>query len=59
MQDIDNQQATATYLGVSTRTLEDWRYRRVGPPYAKVGRAVRYRREAVDAWAKAQTVWGW
>lgn len=33
----------AAKLGVAPATLVDWRFRRKGPKYAKVGRLVRYR----------------
>lgn len=34
----------ASLLGVTRRTLEDWRYRGAGPVFVKVGsRATRYR----------------
>ena len=56
VKDIDDQKATAAYLGVPHRTLEDWRYRSVGPRYLKVGRVVRYRRADVDAWLAARVV---
>jgi hypothetical protein len=38
-----NQQATATYLSISERTLERWRVSGVGPSYIKLGRRVAYR----------------
>lgn len=37
-------------------TLENWRYRREGPPYIKVGGAIRYEESAFYAWLDAQTV---
>jgi excisionase family DNA binding protein len=40
----------ARYLNVSTQFLEIARYRGVGPPYCKIGRAVRYRRSRLDEW---------
>ncbi|MGH6877489.1 MAG: helix-turn-helix domain-containing protein [Rhizomicrobium sp.] len=40
----------ATYLNVSTQFLEIARHRGVGPPYCKIGRAVRYRRASLDQW---------
>lgn len=41
----------ATYLRKPPRTLEQWRYRGVGPRYIKVGgRDVRYRWQDVEAW---------
>lgn len=34
----------ARVLRVSPRTLQGWRHRGTGPPYVKLGTAVRYRR---------------
>jgi hypothetical protein len=42
----------AAYLaGLSVRTFESLRLRGGGPPFAKLGRAVRYRRGDVLTWA--------
>lgn len=48
--------AIAEFLGVPLRTLDQWAYRRTGPPFVKVGRHRRYRWEAVHAWLDSQTV---
>lgn len=56
MQDIDDQEGTAAYLGVPARTLEDWRYKGRGPAFCRVGKHVRYRREDVEAWLESQRV---
>lgn len=56
MKEIDDQAGTAAYLGVAERTLEDWRYRKVGPPFARVGGRVRYQKDRVDRWLAGQTV---
>lgn len=45
----------AEILAVPRRTLDAWRSAHVGPPGIKVGKHVRYRREAVEAWLDAQT----
>ncbi len=37
-------------LKVPVQTLYGWRSRGEGPPGMKVGRHVRYRRDAVEAW---------
>ena len=42
-------------LGVPVNTLYGWRVRGEGPPGYRVGRHVRYRRSAVDAWLETQT----
>lgn len=47
---------TASYLGVSRKTLQGWRYYRKELPFVKVGSAVRYTREAIEAWIKNNTV---
>ena len=44
----------ATYLGVSPSFLEKLRVAGDGPAYSKIGRAVLYRREALDAWLIGQ-----
>jgi hypothetical protein len=53
---IDDTSSTADYLSVPVRTLEDWRYRRIGPPFVRAGRAIRYRKVDVDRWLEQQTV---
>ena len=45
----------ADILGVSHRTLQQWRRTGGGPPYLKLGSAVRYDAAALEAWAEAQT----
>lgn len=42
------------YLTVPEETLQKWRCQGYGPPHAKIGRAVRYRRQDVDAWIASQ-----
>jgi predicted DNA-binding transcriptional regulator AlpA len=47
----------AALLGLSPKTLEGWakdKRRRQGPPYFKLGRAVRYAREALEQWQAEQ-----
>lgn len=47
----------ATYLGVlSVRTLQDWRRKRVGPAYSRLGRRVAYSTEDLDAYLAASRV---
>lgn len=38
-----NEKEAAEMLGVSTKLLQAWRYRREGVPFVKVGRRVKYR----------------
>jgi excisionase family DNA binding protein len=44
----------AEALGISVRTLYNWRSQRKGPPGFRVGRHVRYRRSDVKVWLDAQ-----
>lgn len=43
-------QDIADEFRVPVATVRRWRFKGTGPPSFKVGRHVRYRREAVDAW---------
>jgi excisionase family DNA binding protein len=45
----------ADRLGISPRTLQDWRSRKVGPPWIRVGRVIRYREEDVNEWIEKRT----
>lgn len=38
------------FLQVSVKTLQGQRWQKVGIPYLKIGRAVRYRREDVESY---------
>lgn len=51
---LGTQQEVATYLGVAESTLEQWRWRKTGPRWSKVGRYVRYRWSDIDKWLDAQ-----
>jgi excisionase family DNA binding protein len=42
-------------LGISVNTLYGWRCRGEGPPGYRIGRHIRYRRAAVEAWLEEQT----
>ncbi|WP_223476742.1 helix-turn-helix domain-containing protein [Oricola indica] len=44
----------ARLLGLSTSTLEKWRFYRVedAPPVVRIGRACRYRLSDIRAWAE-------
>jgi hypothetical protein len=43
-------------LLVTTDTLQHWRYRRIGPRYLKLGRAVRYRLGDLREWINEQVI---
>ena len=52
---LDEKQA-ADYLTVTPGTLSVWRSTgRYAIPFVKVGRSVRYRRAALDAWLNARS----
>ncbi|HEY2757792.1 MAG TPA: helix-turn-helix domain-containing protein [Pseudolabrys sp.] len=46
----------ADFLKLSTRTLQSWRINNDGPPFVRVGRAIRYRLRDVIRWIEARTV---
>jgi excisionase family DNA binding protein len=46
----------ARLLNVSTVTLEKWRGQGKGPEYVKMGRAVRYKRDALEEFIKEKTI---
>jgi excisionase family DNA binding protein len=41
-------------LGIPVSTLYGWRHRGEGPAGYRIGRHVRYRREAVEAWIETR-----
>ena len=46
----------AERLGLSKNTLIDWRWKRTGPPWTKIGsKCVRYIESAVESWIDQQT----
>jgi predicted DNA-binding transcriptional regulator AlpA len=47
---LNTEKQEAERLNLSERTLQAWRTRGDGPPYIKLGRAVRYDPTAVDTW---------
>ena len=50
---LSTEQAAA-YLNMSRQWLEIGRHKGYGPPYIKLGRAVRYKRSALDEWMLAR-----
>lgn len=50
------QEEVAERLGVQPATLATWRFRGFGPPFVKVGRAVRYRQASLQEWIEARSV---
>ena len=48
--EIMNEHQVAEYLNMSVASVRRWRTFRKGPKFLKIGSAVRYKREDVDAW---------
>lgn len=46
----------AAAIQLSTTQVRELRRRGDGPPFSRIGRAIRYRREDVEAWVEAQRV---
>lgn len=42
----------AEYLGLAPGTLANWRTRRIGPTFSKLGALILYRREDLDRWVE-------
>lgn len=43
-------EVTKLIPGLKTKLLAEWRYRKCGPRFFKVGRIILYAREDIDAW---------
>lgn len=50
------EQEVAEILGVKRSTLIDWRYRKIGPRWVRVGRLPRYSSADLDSWIQSRTV---
>jgi hypothetical protein len=44
----------AEKLGVTKATLANWRWRKYGPPYLKIGRRIEYVDGDITAWEESQ-----
>ena len=54
LEGYDDEETTATELGVTTRTLKNWRRVRIGPPVTFIGRRPAYNRASKQAWLKSR-----
>lgn len=54
--EIFDTDAAAAYIGLARNTLEKMRVFGTGPQYAKLGRAVRYRRADLDQYVTERLV---
>lgn len=51
------QEQVAEMLQLSATTLEDWRYRRQGPPFIRISRGcIRYEEEDIKRWLESLRV---
>lgn len=50
-----NEDEAAAMLRKSKATLVDWRYKRRGPPWTKIGRTPMYRLDLLEAWLERET----
>lgn len=49
--------AAAAFMGVSKKTLQTWRSRRMGPPYIRIARrCIRYRKADLQAYMDERIV---
>jgi excisionase family DNA binding protein len=48
--DLLTTEQVAELLQTSDRTIIRWRNERIGPPWCKLGRQVRYRRQSLEQW---------
>lgn len=48
------QSMVADQLGCTVRTLENWRARRVGPAWTRIGHRVMYRQSSLEQWIRDQ-----
>lgn len=51
-----NPRGAAEYLNLRAGTLANWRSAGKGPAFIRVGGAIRYSTDSLDAWLKANTI---
>lgn len=56
--EIMNPRQAAHFLGISVWTLRAWRHSSRGPAFIRYGRAVRYRRSALERFLRTKTIGG-
>ncbi|MBF0778407.1 helix-turn-helix domain-containing protein [Streptococcus cuniculi] len=47
-----NKQQACNYLGISNNTLDSWIQQ--GLPYIKIGKSIRFNKQAIDTWLLSQ-----
>jgi predicted DNA-binding transcriptional regulator AlpA len=53
---IIDEKIAADYLGLAVQTLRNWRNQCKGPPYIKLGKAIRYRTGDLDEYTKNRRI---
>ena len=54
VEELLTQTDAAEILKIGARSLEQWRYKGIGPKFVRIsGRAIRYRQSDIDAWVQA------
>lgn len=59
MDDLMKQQDLAESLGLTVKTLANWRWKRFGPTPIRISGRVYYRQTDVTAWINEQASDGW
>ena len=54
--DFMDENAVAATLGISKKTLQQWRFLGRGPKFVKLGRLCRYKKEEIDNHVNSRTV---
>jgi hypothetical protein len=49
-----NEAQAAKRLHVAKATLANWRWRKYGPPFLKIGRRIEYLDDDISAWEESQ-----
>ena len=57
MENLTTEQAAA-FLNLTKATLNQWRWLQTGPPYARYGRSIRYRRSDLVEYVAAHIIGG-
>jgi len=48
-------ESAAAYVGCTVKTLAQWRWQGVGPPFVKLRGRIYYFRQAIDGWIDRQS----
>ena len=53
--DYFSEKELAQEIGRAPRTLQEWRAKRIGPPYTRIGRADYYAKDQFHKWLASNT----